>query len=119
MHISQEEKMAETLVRLARTKFYAGRGKYRIPRSYFLALTGIKTLNDTFLRKIQAITHGKGYILVDLGDEFAVLRESSIKKIKRQVPKEIFKEFMEELHPKKEEKKSSAKAKKKKAEEDD
>ncbi len=119
MHILDEKEMAETIVRLAKTKFYAGRGKYRISRSYFLALTGRKTLDDATLRKIQTRTHEKGYILVDLGDEFAVLKETSIKKIKRQVPKEIFKEFMEELHPHKKKKKFSTKAKKKRAKEED
>lgn len=56
---------------------------YRIRRVDLIKLTGRKTISDGLLGQIQERAHERGYILVDLGEGFAVLEARPMERYRR------------------------------------
>ena len=87
------KEMAEILKQFAKTEFGGKKkGPYIISRKHFLRLCGRKTLPDAILRDIQDRLHEIGYILIDLGIQFSVIKEPTEKRrkvTKQMVKKEI------------------------------
>ena len=104
--------MAKILKKFARKAFGGKKkGPYIITREHFLKLCGRKTLPDAILRNIQDSLHEMGYILIDLGVQFSVIKEPT--ESRRQVTKELVEKEIERIESEAEEHESDAKATKK------
>jgi len=64
------------------------RGRFKIARSSLRRLTGSKRLHDDALRDITDAAFEAGYVLVDLGDYFALVEEAVMLNY-RPVPKSV------------------------------
>lgn len=68
---------------------------YSITRKQFLELSGMKTLRDDDLAKVQKYLHKKGYILTDLGCDFSVIAEKKMLGL-RKVTRKLFEDLMKQ-----------------------
>lgn len=64
------------------------RGRFKIARASLRRLTGSKRLDDNVLRDIVNAAFDAGYVLIDLGDYFAVVEEAVMLNY-RPVPKSV------------------------------
>lgn len=71
------------------------RGRFKIARSNLRRLTGRKRLDDKALSDITDAAFDAGYVLIDLGDYFAVVEEAVMLNY-RPVPKSVLAQVLEE-----------------------
>lgn len=71
------------------------RGRFKITRSGLRRLTGSKRLNDNALNDIADAAFDAGYVLVDLGDHFAVV-EVAVMLSYRPVPKSVLEQVVQD-----------------------
>jgi len=86
--------IAKMLVNLFRIKFSQKsdrRNNFKIARADLLTLAGMPTLNDRAYQQIQSEAQARGYIFVDLGDEFAVLRKKPLEGYRKPTSKLVTK----------------------------
>ncbi|MDO9528556.1 MAG: hypothetical protein Q7J27_05265 [Syntrophales bacterium] len=72
------------------------KGRYRISRADLLKIANEKTFNDDNIKKIQTNIQKKGFVLVDLGSEFAIIDDKSMYNY-RKVTKKIVAEYAEKM----------------------
>lgn len=70
------------------------RGRFKIARSSLRRLTGSKRLHDKALDDIADAALDAGYVLVDLGDYFAVVEETVMLNY-RPVPKSVLAQVLQ------------------------
>jgi len=76
----EPRKVARILAGLAKVN---KKEHYRIRRVDLIKLTGRKTISDDLLVQIRERAHERGYILVDLGEGFAVLEARPMERYRR------------------------------------
>ena len=70
------------------------RGRYKISRGSLCRLSSRKRLEDSTIDKITDAAYDIGYIIVNLGEYFAVVEESVMLNY-RPVPKSVLSEFIQ------------------------
>ncbi len=70
------------------------RGRYKISRGNLCSLSLRKRLEDSTIEKITNAAYDIGYIIVNLGEYFAVIEEGVMLNY-RPVPKSVLSEFVE------------------------
>ena len=70
------------------------RGRYKISRRRLRRLSGRKRLEDTILQRIIDEAYEQGLIMMDLGDDFAVVEESVMQNY-RTVPLPVLSQYVE------------------------
>src|SRR5262245_54249883 len=73
------------------------RGRYKISRRNLRLLSGRKRLEDTTTAKIMESLYNLGFIMVDLGDDFAVVEEGVMLNY-RPVPRAVLSKYLEVPH---------------------
>jgi len=71
------------------------RGRYKISRVKLRQLSGRKRLEDSTIDKIINISYEMGYVVVDLGDYFAVVEEGVMNNY-RPVPQSVVADLIED-----------------------
>lgn len=71
------------------------RGRFKIARSSLRRLTGNKRLHDKALSDIADAAFDAGYVLIDLGDYFAVVEEAVMLNY-RPVPKSVLAQVLQD-----------------------
>lgn len=88
------EEMAKIINEIYEERFGGkGRGRFQIQRSIFRKLAGRKNLHDTFVVEVSEECADLGYILIPLGDIFAVIEENIMLSY-RKVPKSVFSKYL-------------------------
>lgn len=70
------------------------RGRFKIARSSLRRLTGLKRLNNEAISDIADAAFNEGFVLIDLGDYFAVVEEAVMLNY-RPVPKSVLLQVLE------------------------
>jgi hypothetical protein len=92
------EKVATALAAIYEEPFGGkGRGRYKISRRNLRRLSGRKRLEDTTIEKIVEAAYDQGFIMVDLGDDFAVVEEGVMLNY-RPVPKVILSRYVSKVN---------------------
>ncbi|GHU18115.1 hypothetical protein FACS189475_03060 [Betaproteobacteria bacterium] len=91
------EKVAELLSKIYEYEFGGKeKGRYKISRSNLRRLACRKRLEDATINKITDAVFELGYIMIDLGDYFAVVKESVMLNY-RPVPKSVLLRHLKEI----------------------
>ena len=69
------------------------RGRYRISRRNLRRLSGKKRLEDGTIQKIVEAAYDRGFVIIDLGDEFAVIEEGVMANY-RPAPKAVLSQYI-------------------------
>lgn len=91
----EARKVVELLAKIYEQEFGGKeRGRFKIARSSLRRLTGRKRLDDQALKDITDAAFEEGYVLIDLGDYFAVVEEAVMLNY-RPVPKSVLAQALE------------------------
>ena len=87
------EYVAKLLRKIYRTKFGGkDKGRFTITRNHLRELSGRKRLEDSTIGQIVDEAYELGLVLIDLGDDFAVIDEDVMHRY-RKVPERIILEL--------------------------
>jgi hypothetical protein len=92
------ESIAKSIAKIYEEAFGGkDRGRYKISRRNLRLLSGRKRLEDTTTAKIMDTLYNLGFIMVDLGDDFAVVEEGVMLNY-RPVPKAVLFKYLKVPH---------------------